>query len=171
MRVINCCILPDPSPWHLTTIWPFQSSHVSFDVEDIISISAAERFSLARPMTALSQFGPATLIALTMRVGTPVGHMATIIESDMPNAWLRNCITCLSPRRERKLSYTWFSLHVEISSPFLMETYGARFETKLLTVSSPVSAAVRPTCHSIKNIDHLKARIRFMAIELRSGDM
>lgn len=91
-------------PMHLTTCRPFQSSHTSFDVDDMSSASAAARFSLALPTSALSHEGPPTRIALTMMVITPSGAMARTMLSAQPIDWLMNCIVTLSPKSASTLA-------------------------------------------------------------------
>jgi hypothetical protein len=93
-----------PAPITLTTSPPFQSSHTSFDVEDISSDSATARLSLALPMMALSHDGPPTRIAPTTAVIMPNGAIAKIILSAQPMDWLMNCVVTLSPKRASSLS-------------------------------------------------------------------
>lgn len=92
------------APMHLTTSRPFQSSQTSFDVEDISSTSAAAKFSLARPTTALSHDGPPTRIALIMIVIMPSGAIARTILSAQLMDSLMNCMVTRSPKSAKRLT-------------------------------------------------------------------
>lgn len=73
-----------PPPMTLTISWPFQSSHTSWDVDDINSDSAIAQLSRALPIMALSHDGPPTRIAPTTAVITPNGAIARMKLSAQP---------------------------------------------------------------------------------------
>jgi len=126
-------------PIVLTIPWPFQSSQTSCEVDDINCNSTVPRFSLALPITALSQAGPPTRIAATMVVSMPNGAIAKTIWSNQPTAhthilldlasrtsWvhldpnlldsLMNCCANCSPNRDKRLIiHQLHSVHVPIS--------------------------------------------------------
>lgn len=103
VKMINSRI--QPCPITLTISCPFQSSHTSFEVDDISSASTTARLSLALPVIALSHGGPLTRMALTMMVITPNGAIATMMLSAHPVDWLMNCVVTLSPNSVKILEW------------------------------------------------------------------
>lgn len=150
-------------PIHLTTSWPFQSSHTSFDVDDIRSASATARFSLALPMIALSHEGPPTRMALITAVIIPSGAIAMMKLSAQPMDWLMNCIVTRSPKSARSLR-KGNNYNVRPRSRILYDcnTYGAKSENRLLEKSLPGSAARHPETKSMK-FNHILLEIDIAA--------
>lgn len=67
------------------------------------SNSAEAMFSVARPIKAFSYGGPPTLIAETIMVIISRGAVASIMHSDHPKDWLRNCMVTRSQKRANSL--------------------------------------------------------------------